>query len=261
MKGLVVAAGYATRLYPLTRTIAKPLLPLAGRPMVDYLVDRLEEVEELDAVHVVTNAKFAAGFRRWAEASDRRVDIEIHDDGTSSEEDRLGPIGDIAFALDAGDLDGEDLIVAAGDNLFDYSLRDMVAFTHAHGEASSVALLELDDMALVSQYGVVKLDADDRIVAFVEKPSNPPSNLVATATYALNRGHAGLAHTYLGEGGSPDQMGNFIGWLHQRAPVYGYRFEGAWIDIGDSGQLLDADNRLRREAGLPERAEYTIDTN
>jgi glucose-1-phosphate thymidylyltransferase len=260
VKAVVVAAGYATRLYPLTRTIAKPLLPLAERPMVDYLVDRLEEVTELDAVHVVTNAKFAADFGRWAEASSRHVEIAIHDDGTSSDADRLGPIGDIAFVLDEGGLAGEDVLVSAGDNLFDYSLPEMVAFTQAKGDASSVALLELDDMALVSQYGVVELDAEERIVSFVEKPADPRTNLVATATYFLHRAHAGLVHTYLADGESPDQMGNFIHWLHQRVPVYGYRFEGAWIDIGDSRQLLDADNRLRRAAGLAERGEYTIGT-
>jgi glucose-1-phosphate thymidylyltransferase len=219
VKAIVVAAGYATRLYPLTLTHAKPLLPLAGRPMIDYLVDRLEEVEELDAVHVVTNSKFADGFRRWAGKAERRVDLEIHDDGTSSDEDRLGPIGDIAFTLDAGDLAGEDLIVSAGDNLFDYRLPDMVAFTRSHGDASSVALLELDDLELVSQYGVVELDGDDRIVDFEEKPKQPRSNLVATATYVLDKTHAGLVHTYLGAGESPDQMGNFIHWLHRRAPV------------------------------------------
>jgi glucose-1-phosphate thymidylyltransferase len=257
MKAIVLAAGYATRLYPLTRNVAKPLLPVGGRPMLDYILDRIGGVPEVDAVHVVTNRKFADSFRRWAETRELGVPLEVHDDGTTSEDDRLGAIGDVRFVLDAAGIDGDDLLVIAGDNLFDFNLADYVDWWRGRGEASAVALHDVGDLALVRRYGVVALARDGRIESFEEKPERPRSTLAATATYLYHRLHAPLVRRYLDEGNSPDQPGRFIAWLCTRAPVYGYTFEGDWRDIGDEDQLLEADNRLRALAGLPERDRYS----
>jgi glucose-1-phosphate thymidylyltransferase len=254
LEALVLAAGYATRLYPLTLTIAKPLLPIGGRPMIDWIVDRIREVDDVDGIHVVTNAKFARSFRDWAPG-----DVTVHDDGTKSEDDRLGAIGDIRFVVETAGLHDDHLLVIAGDNLFDYSLAGLVDFWRGKGEASAIALYEHPDRSLLAQYGVVELDEDDRVVAFVEKPAEPASNLAATATYLYHRHHLALLPDYLEGGNSPDAPGNYVAWLHTRAPVYGYRFGGEWLDIGDKGQLLEADNRLRAKAGLPTRAEYALD--
>ena len=256
MKTIVLAAGYATRLYPLTLTIAKPLLPVGGRPMIDHLLDRIRELDEPGEVHVVTNHKFAASFEAWAAGRDGVV---VHDDGTTSEDDRLGAIGDIAFVVDRAGLEGEDLLVVAGDNLFDSSLAGYVAWWRGKGEASAVALHDVGDLGLARQYGIVALGEDDRVVSFQEKPAEPASTLAATATYLYHREHAALLGDYLAGGNSPDQPGRFVAWLVGRVPVYGYRFEGDWRDIGDAEQLLDADNRLRALAGLPARAAYTLD--
>lgn len=250
---LVLAAGYATRLYPLTETIAKPLLPVGGRPMIEWIVDRIRDIDEVERIHVVTNAKFAGAFREWAPA-----DVRVHDDGTTSEDDRLGAIGDIQFVLEREGAD-DDVLVVAGDNLFDYSLADYVAWWRPKGVASAVALDEVDDRELITQYAVVQLDEHERIVDFVEKPAEPRSNLAATACYLYHREHARLIATYLAEGNPPDQPGRMIEWLYTRAPVYGYRFEGEWLDIGNRDQLLEADNRLRTRAGLSPRAEYSPD--
>jgi len=135
VKAIVLAAGYATRLYPLTKTVAKPLLPVGGRPMIDHLLDRIREVEEVDAVHVVTNHKFADAFGDWSSTRD----VLVHDDGTTSEDDRLGAIGDIAFVVDRAGLD-DDLLVIAGDNLFEFSLPEFVSFWRGKGRASAVAV-------------------------------------------------------------------------------------------------------------------------
>jgi glucose-1-phosphate thymidylyltransferase len=232
MKAIVLAAGYATRLYPLTQTVAKPLLPVGGRPMLDWILDRIADVPELDAVHVVTNHKFADSFQRWAEAHERGLEIDVHDDGSTGEDDRLGAIGDIQFVVRQAGLSSDDLLVG---------------------------LYDVGNLELAKQFGVVAVDEDDRVVEFVEKPSNPPSTLAATATYIYHRAHVPLLETYLAEGNSPDQPGRMIAWLHERAPVYGYRFTGEWIDIGGTEQLLDADNRLRARAGLPTRTEYALD--
>ena len=256
MKTIVLAAGYATRLYPLTKTVAKPLLPVGGRPMIDHLLDRIREVDEVDGVHVVTNHKFAASFSRWAEGQEG---LEVHDDGTTSDDDRRGAIGDISFVIEQAGLEGEDILVVAGDNLFDFSVADYARWWRGKGEASAVALYDVGDVELVRRYSAVELDEDDRLASFVEKPEHPRTTLVATATYLFHRAHVPLVRRYLDEGNSPDQPGRFVAWLVPRAPVYGYRFEGEWRDIGDAEQLLEADNRLRERAGLPLRDGYALD--
>jgi glucose-1-phosphate thymidylyltransferase len=248
MKALILAAGYATRLRPLTDSIPKQLLPVGGRPMIDWILDRIAETSA-DEVHLVTNARFAPDFERWAEDKD----VQIHDDGTTSNEDRLGAIGDIQFVgLD------DDLLVIAGDNLFDYSLGDYETWWREKG-GSAIAVLDVRDRELAKKYGIVEVDENDRVIGFVEKPEDPPTTLCATATYFYLRDHALLVELYLEEGNPPDQPGNFVAWLHKRAPVNAYRFPGEWHDIGDRDQLLEADNRMRRRQGLPERASYSPD--
>jgi glucose-1-phosphate thymidylyltransferase len=259
VKAIVLAAGYATRLYPLTEIVAKPLLPVAGRPMIDHLLDRIREVDDVDGVHVVTNHKFADSFLRWADAHEAAgIRIDVHDDGTTNEDDRLGAIGDIRFVVEHAGLEGDDLLVVAGDNLFDYSVADYGRWWHGKGEASAVALYDVGDLELVKKYSAVELDEADRLTGFVEKPEHPETTLVATATYLFHRTHVPLVERYLDDGNSPDQPGRFVSWLVPRAPVYGYRFEGEWRDIGDAEQLLEADNRLRERAGLPTRASYSV---
>jgi glucose-1-phosphate thymidylyltransferase len=253
MKALILAGGYATRLRPLTENHAKPLLPVAGRPMVDWIVERIAEVDAVDEVHVVTNAHFAPDFEKWA-----RGRVRVHDDGTSSNEDRLGAIGDIAFVADREGWDGEDVLVIAGDNLFDFSLAEYVDFWRGK-DGSAIAVYEHPVRELVRQYSVVQLDPDERVVGFEEKPESPETNLISIATYIYHRAHLALLHAYLAEGNPPDQPGYFIAWLYTRAPVYGYRFSGEWLDIGDRTQLLEADNRYRRRLGLPERDQYLLD--
>ncbi|MDX6399063.1 MAG: glucose-phosphate thymidylyltransferase [Gaiellaceae bacterium] len=256
MKALILAGGYATRLRPLTDERSKCLLPVGGRPMVDWILDRIREVVDVDGIHIVTNSRFAHDFRAWAA---EREGIEVHDDGTRSNDDRLGAIGDIAFTLNEAGID-DDVLAVAGDNLFDYSLREFVDFWRGKGVASAVAVHDVGDLDLVTRYSSVELDDTDRIVGFVEKPTAPVSTLVATATYLYHREHVPLVSRYLAEGNPPDQPGRFVAWLHEREPVYGYPFAGSWADIGDPAQLLEADNRLRAGRGLPQRGQYSLDT-
>ena len=256
MKAIILAGGYATRLRPLTDDLSKCLLPVGGRPMLDWILDRVEQVEEIDEVHVVTNQRFAQDFEHWAMF---KPGVTVHDDGTTSNEDRLGAIGDVAFTLERAGIVDDDVIVIAGDNLFDYDLQSYVDFWRGKGVASAVAIRDVGDLRLASQYGVVALDDDDRVIEFVEKPENPTSTLCATATYIYHREHLPLVGRYLAEGNPPDQSGSFFEWLRAREPVYGYWFTGIWLDIGDKEQLLAADNILRRAQGLPERDEYVLE--
>lgn len=254
MKALLLAGGYATRLRPLTDRVAKPLLPVGGRPMVDWIVDRITEAGIADEVHLVTNAVYAADFERWAATRD----ITVWNDGTSTNDDRLGAIGDVRFAIEHGGLAGDDLLVIAADNLFEFSLRDYVTFWQAKATGSAIAVHRLADPSLASLYGVVELEHDDRVIGMEEKPEQPRSDLVSTATYLLHRDHVPILQRYLDDGNPPDPPGRFFAWLYPREPLYGYRFPEPWFDIGDPEQLLEADNRYRERLGLLTRDHYSL---
>lgn len=257
MKAVLLAAGYATRLRPLTDDVPKHLLPVGGRPLLDWVLDRVRELEEVNAIHLVTNSRFAGDFAAWAEG---RQGVVVHDDGTTANGDRLGAVGDLRLVIEAAGLADDELLVLAGDNLFELSLPRFAAWWRARPQpASAVPLHDVGDLELATHYGIAATDADDRIVQFVEKPSDPPSTLASTLIYLLPPVHVRLVERYLAEGHGRDNAGSFLGWLARREPVYGYRFDGAWYDIGNHDQLREADNRLRRLVGLPEREAYSLD--
>jgi glucose-1-phosphate thymidylyltransferase len=254
VKAVLLAAGYGTRLRPLTDDRPKHLLLVGGRPMLDWILDSVREVDDMDAVHLVTNHRFAADFEDWAASRD----VVVHDDGTSANEDRLGAVGDLRLVIEAAGLGDQELVVL-GDDLLELSLPSFTAWWRAKPQpATAVPLHDVGDLERATHYGIAATDAEDRVVHFIEKPSDPPSTLAATVAYLLPPEHVRLVATYLDEGHSPDNAGSFLGWLARREPVYGYRFDGGWYDIGNHAQLLEADNWLRRRTGLPERDEYSI---
>jgi glucose-1-phosphate thymidylyltransferase len=256
MKCVILAAGYATRLRPLTDDLPKHLLRVGDRPMLDWVLEAVREVDDVDGIHLVTNTRFAAAFSRWAEPRG----VAVHDDGTASNDDRLGAVGDLRLVIEAAGLEDEELLVLAGDNLFELSLPRFVDWWRGKPQpATAVPLHDVGDLELATQYGIAQTDGEGRVVRFVEKPSDPPSTLASTLIYLLPPEHVRLVRQYLGDGHSPDNAGSFLGWLAARERVYGYRFEGSWYDIGDHEQLLEADNRMRRLAGLSEREAYSLD--
>src|SRR5690348_17945498 len=159
MKTVILAAGYATRLRPLTDDIPKHLLPVGERPMLDWVLDKIREVDDVDSVHLVTNSRFASTFARWAESHR----VVVHDDGTTSNEDRLGAVGDLRLVIEAAGLDDEELLVLAGDNLFELSLTGFVEWWRGRPQpASAVPLHDVGDLELAKQYGIAATDGDGR---------------------------------------------------------------------------------------------------
>jgi glucose-1-phosphate thymidylyltransferase len=236
MKALVLAAGYATRLYPLTLDRPKALLEVGGRPMLDHVLERLEAMG-VDETIVVTNAKFTPHFEEWAKGKDG---VRIVNDGTTSNDDRLGAIGDIGFVLDQLGLD-EDLVVIAGDNLFSEDVSGFTAFGR-QVEAPVLAVHDMGDRSLMHEYNQVELDADDRITFFEEKPSDPRTTLAGVALYFYPRSALSLVRQYLAEGNNPDQPGRLVEWLYPRTSVYAWRLPGIWYDIGSAETLAQADS-------------------
>jgi glucose-1-phosphate thymidylyltransferase len=237
MKAVVLAAGYATRLYPLTLDRPKALLPVGGKPMLERLLERLGEMDGLDGVYVVTNAKFAGAFRKWAEEAG--ADLEIVDDGTTDDETRLGAIGDLDLVIREGGID-EDLVVLAGDNLFSESIAGFPAFALAKGGAA-LGVYDVGDLDAIRSYSAIELDGDDRVVRLEEKPEEPRTTLAGIALYFYPRDGLSLVREYLDAGNNPDQPGRLVEWLYPRTPVYGWRLPGRWYDVGSKETLAEAD--------------------
>ena len=237
MKAVILAAGYATRLYPLTLDRPKALLPVAGRPMLEHLLDRLGEVEGLDEIYVVTNSKFAGVFRDWA--ASHGAGVRILDDGTSDEETKLGAIGDLDLTIREAGID-DDLLVLAGDNLFSESLAPFVEFGRAKG-APALGVFDVGDLELIRRYNAIDLGDDDRVTFFEEKPQEPRSTLTGIALYFYPGHSLRLVREYLEAGNNPDQPGRLVEWLYPRTPVYAWRVPGSWYDVGSKESLAEAD--------------------
>lgn len=248
MKLVVLAAGYATRLYPLTLDRPKALLPVAGRPMVEHVLARLAPIRELDAVYLVTNAKFAGHFRAWAAEYARERDgaeVQIVDDGTTSDEKKLGAIGDLDLVL-RGDAIEDDLIVVAGDNLFSDDLGDFGRYAREK-DAPVLAVYDVGSLDEIKKYNAISVDGDGRITFFEEKPERPTSTLTGIALYFYPRSTLPLIRRYVEEGNNPDQPGRLVEWLYTRVPFYTWRVPGIWYDIGSEATLREADRALRAE--------------
>jgi glucose-1-phosphate thymidylyltransferase len=243
MKAIVLAAGYATRLYPLTLDKPKPLLEVGGRPILERLLEQLAEIELLDHVYVVTNSKFAGDFGAFVEAWEGTVDVSVVDDGTSSDETKLGAIGDLDLVIREEGVD-EDLLVAAGDSIFgDARLEALVRLGLAK-QAPVTAVYDVGDREAVKRYSVVATDEEDRIVSFEEKPDEPRSTLAGIALYFYPRSVLPLIEKYVAEGNNPDQPGRLVEWLYPQLPFYAWRVPGRWFDIGSKETLAEADREF-----------------
>jgi glucose-1-phosphate thymidylyltransferase len=241
MNVLILAAGYATRLYPLTLHKAKPLLEVAGKPMIDWVLDNLAPIPDLETVYVVTNSKFVKDFQAWAEAYRQKkvgFTIKIIDDGSTDDSDKLGAIGDIVLVITREDLAKNDLIVVAGDNLFSEPLLDFAR--EAKKSEATLATYDVGDLEAIKKYSSITIDSSGLIAQFEEKPAEPKNTLAGIALYYFSREIIPLFTTYIAAGNNPDQPGRFIQWLYQRKPVKSYQIKGTWFDIGSKETLEEA---------------------
>jgi glucose-1-phosphate thymidylyltransferase len=249
MNVLVLAAGYATRLYPLTLDKAKPLLPVGDKPIIEWVVEKLIDVPDLETIYIVTNDKFAHDFQAWAERYQNRqpkFKIKIVNDGSKSDDDKLGAIGDINFVVTQENLAESDLLIVAGDNLFSESLASFVGC--AKKTDVTVAVYDVGDTEAIKKYGNIAIDADGIITHFEEKPEKPRSTLAAIAVYYYSPKVLSLFTTYLAAGNNPDQPGRFVQWLYRRTPVKTFQLKGKWLDIGSKETLREADEIFRKFA-------------
>lgn len=232
MTAIILAAGYATRMYPLTENTPKPLLPFRGSTIIDIIIDQINALPDIREIVVVTNDKFYPHFREWAEKRNARnpAPLTVLNDGTTSNETRRGAVGDVAFAIDEREIDDE-LLVIAGDNYSTYDLAEQLE-VFRKTRCDTLCGKEFDDMEAIKAFAVAVLDADGKILDLEEKPQNPKSNIAIYATYFFRRETAALFSRYIAEGNNPDNIGSFPQWLSQSRDIYVYKVNGEVYDIG-----------------------------
>lgn len=248
MKVILLCAGYATRLRPLTDNTPKPLLPVGGRPILEWILDRVRAVKSVDAVFVVTNDRFAGHFEDWAKKFDAPWPLEIINDQTTTNENRLGAIGDLAYVLKLKKIRAEDLLVVAGDNFFDFDLNHFINTGRSHAPHPVIAVYDVQDRELAKQYGLVRTAPEGKVLEFYEKPPNPPTTLASCGLYWLPAQTRVLLDRYLASGHNSDQPGHYMQWLAETSGLYAVSLKGRWLDIGDHASYKQANSLL---GGIP----------
>jgi glucose-1-phosphate thymidylyltransferase len=236
----ILAAGYAVRLRPLTLKTPKPLLPVGGKTMLDRIVDKIYGLEDVKAIHIVTNATFYENFSSWLKGRRGRSRISLTNDGTISNETRMGAIRDLEIIIKKKNVD-DDLLVIAGDNLFDFELARFIEFARAHADGVSIAVHDIRSLEEAKKFGVVKLDAGAKVVDFEEKPESPGSTFVSTGIYYFPSSKIHIISDYLKKHDKVDAPGHYIHWLSKTGSVYGFTFHEDWIDIGSIESYNRAD--------------------
>ena len=243
MKVVILAGGYATRLHPITLDKPKPLLKVANKPIVEHITDKLQGLEVVDEIFVVTNQKFYTHFLEWNNSYKSSKHIKIINDLTTSNEDRLGSIGDINFVIQQENLD-YNLLIIGGDNLFKDDLHNFLQHFEQHG--SSILVNDVQSIERAKLFGIVIRDENNKITEFIEKPENPSSTLSATLIYAIKKEHLSHIQGTIQQGLS-DRAGDFIKHLSEQESVSALTLEGKWFDIGTLELLNEANEEYYNE--------------
>lgn len=241
MKCLILAAGYATRLYPLTENFPKPLLEVGGKTILDWLVDDIDTADMVDEYVVISNHKYASHFESWAKT--KKMKVTVVDDGTSSNETRLGAVKDIQFAMDALGLD-DDMLVIAGDNVLSFSLTEFIRYARQK-QTSCIMRYYEDSEKKLTKCGVVQIDENDRILGMEEKPASPKSHWCCPPFYYYTREDASLVAKGIEAGCGTDAPGSYIAWLCTQTPVHAMEMPGKRFDVGN----LESYEKIKKEYG------------
>lgn len=252
MKAIILAAGYGTRLLEdakecgdeklkrLILSTPKPLLPVKGKPIIEYIVSMINSLDEVDKIFIVTNGLYYRKFNEWIKDYKAEKPIEIINDSSKSNDTRLGAIKDIDLIVKKEKID-DDCFIIGGDNLTDFDIRKFTDYSDDKN-ATTIAIKDLGDKdAVRKRFGVVELDDDNKIINFEEKPEEPRTSLTATCIYLIKRKDLGLIDEYLKDNVS-DAPGYFILWLYKQTDIYGFIFDKTykWFDVGNLGQYKEA---------------------
>ena len=230
MKVIIPAAGYATRLWPLTKNQPKALLMVKGKPIVEHIIKKIMAFDEVDELYLVSNEKFFTHFDSWNKSFSCNIPIAIFNDKTMSNDDRLGQIGDIQFAIETSGID-DDLLIIAGDNLFNFSLQPCYDFFREKRKIVN-GLWDCRSKEEATHMGIVAVNSERKIISFVEKPKDPPSTLASIGLYFIPMENVALFREYIDEGNDADKMGYFMEWALDKETLYGYVYREKWFDIG-----------------------------
>ena len=234
MKAIIPAAWYATRLYPLTESQPKALLDIWWKPMLLHCLEKIEELNDVDEVHIVTNNKFAPHFENWLPNYNWRLNLFVYNDGTLTNEDRLWAIGDIQFIIQEAQID-DDILIVACDNLLEDSLIDLYEL-FAKKQSPCISVYDIGNLDAAKQMWVVEVDEHGQVVSFVEKPSKPASTLISTMIYMIGRDHKDIFQRCI-EQWKDDNAWQVIQELAELGDVYSLPLKWYWYDIGNKDQL------------------------
>ena len=238
MMVVITCAGYASRLWPLTKHTPKPLLEVKGKPILEHIINKTLELPDVEGIFIVTNDKFYGKFSEWLGQKRFPVPVKLINDGTTSNDDRLGQVGDINFVIESCNLSG-DLVVLAGDNLFNFSLLPTYVLLRKTGQVVN-PLWESKSHTDARESGSVVLSDDGSFAEFMEKSPAPKSTLISLGIYFFPAQKTSLIKRYIDEKNNPDKMGHFITWLMKHESVFGHVYLETWFDIGRIESLEQA---------------------
>lgn len=238
MKNIVIAAGYATRLYPLTENFPKPLLEIGSSSILGRMMEDIDRIEEIDEHIIVSNHKFSRHFEEWADKQDTRCPVTIIDDGTETNETRLGAVRDLLLAIDRCNVD-DDMMVVAADNILDFSFQGFVDFFKEKG-TSVIMCHHEPELKKLQRTGVIKVDENMKVLLMQEKPENPVSNWAVPPFYIYSRNDIPLIKDCMNHGCGFDAPGNLAHYLAEVTTLHAWQMPGKRFDIGTLDTYYEA---------------------
>ncbi len=245
MKAIILCGGFAKRMWPLTKDKPKQLLEVAGKPILEYVLEEVETISHFSTVYISTNAKFADQFQDFLDKRENKLDVELVIEPTQSEDEKLGSLGALGRLFKEKDIQEETLILG-GDNLFEFKMVDLIRHLEELNE-NIIVTEDVKDIEIAKLYGIVETDDNHKILSFEEKPEKPKSTLASTACYILTQEGINGLLKYLDEGNDPDKMGHFIQWFISNHNVHAFKFDGKWFDIGNLDEYHKADEYFKQK--------------